>query len=99
MTSNGTVAEIEAQLSRVRLLLWTHRIIAALALIGLLLALTHAAPWTTTRWLIGPWALWAFSQIVIGMAEGPSPAQLRLERRAAKQVAYERAVERARRSP
>jgi hypothetical protein len=80
-----------------KIAVWTPRIITAAAIVGLLLALTHSAPWTTTRWMIGPWALWAGAQIVLGMAEGPSPAQIRLERRAMKQVAYERAVERARR--
>lgn len=76
---------------------WTLRLVTMAAAVGLLLALTHWAPWTTTRWLIGPWMLWIGAQIVIGMAEGPSPAQVRLERRAMKQVARERAVERERR--
>lgn len=76
---------------------WAPRIVTAAAAVGLLLALTHWAPWTTTRWLIGPWMLWTGAQIVIGMAESPSPAQIQLERRAAKHVAYERAMERERR--
>lgn len=80
-----------------KIAVWAPRIVTTAAAIGLLLALTHLAPWTTTRWMIGPWVLWVGAQIVIGMAEGPSPAQVRLERRAMKQVAYERAVERARR--
>lgn len=79
-----------------RLLLWVRRVVLVAASAGLLLALTHWAPWTTVRWLIGPWLIWMLAEMVIASAEGPSPAQVRLERRAAKQVAYERAVERAR---
>lgn len=79
-----------------RLLTWALWATRAAAVVGFLLAITHSAPWTVTRWLIAPWGLWAFSQVVIGMVRAPSPGQLRLERRAAKQVAYERAVERAR---